>query len=272
MSETKFVETAPGIEIAYQVHGVGSPVIFLHGITEDLTVWDRFIPVFSQSYKMIAVDLRGHGQSTRVDTADVANMTKDIAVLTSKLKLGSPAIIGHSLGGAIGTIFAGALPTESGPVLCIDQPMQVNAFQKVVQGLESELKGTHAEFVSALLQEAEDLGVGYLPEDLQAKIRAFRENANQKLVLSIWYSTMTESAQSMNEKAALLIDNIKTPLFSLHGQDPGLEYADWLVEHSQGSTDVELWFREGHWLHWTAPERFQTSALSFLARAGWGPD
>lgn len=272
MSETKFVETAPGIEIAYQVHGVGSPVIFLHGITENLTVWDQFIPAFSGNYKMVAVDLRGHGQSTPVDKASMAELTQDIIVLTSKLELGSPAIIGHSLGGATGIIFAGASPTGSGPVLCIDEPMQMNAFEKVVRGLESELKGPRTDFVNALWQEAKDLGVERLPEDLQAKIRAFRENANQDLVLSIWNPLFTESVKSLNQQTAHIINNIKTPLLSLHGQDPGLEYADWLVDHSKGVTDVELWFREGHWLHWAAPERFQTSALNFLARTGWGPD
>jgi pimeloyl-ACP methyl ester carboxylesterase len=54
-----------GIEMYYEVHGEGEPLVLLHGFSGSGTsAWGRFIPEFSKSYRVIVPDLRGHGRST----------------------------------------------------------------------------------------------------------------------------------------------------------------------------------------------------------------
>ena len=47
----------------YRVCGTGKPIVLIHGWTMDSLVWSFFIEEFSADYTIIAVDLRGHGQS-----------------------------------------------------------------------------------------------------------------------------------------------------------------------------------------------------------------
>jgi pimeloyl-ACP methyl ester carboxylesterase len=53
-----------GISMAYRVVGEGEPLVLLHGLTQTGASWNRVIEDFSQDYRVIVPDLRGHGYST----------------------------------------------------------------------------------------------------------------------------------------------------------------------------------------------------------------
>jgi pimeloyl-[acyl-carrier protein] methyl ester esterase len=52
--------------IHYQVAGRGKPILLIHGWTMHLGVWDDFVQEFAAKYRIITVDLRGHGKSVSV--------------------------------------------------------------------------------------------------------------------------------------------------------------------------------------------------------------
>ena len=53
-----------GTEIYYETHGQGDPLVLLHGFFGSTLVWERYLADLSARYRVIAVDLRGHGRST----------------------------------------------------------------------------------------------------------------------------------------------------------------------------------------------------------------
>ena len=53
------------IQLNYIEQGQGQPLILLHGNGEDTTYFEHQIPYFSKSYRIIAIDTRGHGKSPR---------------------------------------------------------------------------------------------------------------------------------------------------------------------------------------------------------------
>ena len=53
------------IQLHYIEHGIGFPLLLLHGNGEDHTYFIHQIEYFSQFYRVIAIDTRGHGQSPR---------------------------------------------------------------------------------------------------------------------------------------------------------------------------------------------------------------
>ncbi len=58
------VTSADGIHIAYETRGEGTPaLVFVHGWSCDRTYWDGQLPAFSRQFKVVAVDLAGHGES-----------------------------------------------------------------------------------------------------------------------------------------------------------------------------------------------------------------
>jgi pimeloyl-ACP methyl ester carboxylesterase len=95
--------TVNGIEMYFVDHGEGDPLVMLHGGTGTaLSNWTPYIPTFSQKFRVIAPDLRGHGKTNnpqgewRYDL-----MADDIAALITDLDLKNPSICGWSDGGEI---------------------------------------------------------------------------------------------------------------------------------------------------------------------------
>jgi 3-oxoadipate enol-lactonase len=56
---------ANGILINYETRGTGDPVLFIHGSGMCWKMWEPQSKAFSNRYKMIMVDLRGHGESSK---------------------------------------------------------------------------------------------------------------------------------------------------------------------------------------------------------------
>jgi pimeloyl-ACP methyl ester carboxylesterase len=56
-----------GIELHYEIAGEGDPLVLLHSGTQTTRMWDPFVGAFAEDYRVIAVDLRGHGGSTNPD-------------------------------------------------------------------------------------------------------------------------------------------------------------------------------------------------------------
>lgn len=102
----KFI-THKGTQIFFSDTGKGTAVVLLHGFLENSTMWDYFIADFSKKYRIIAIDLLGHGNTEPLgyvhsmeDNADVVH-----AVL-SELKIRKAVFVGHSMGGYVALAFA----------------------------------------------------------------------------------------------------------------------------------------------------------------------
>lgn len=85
----------------YTSQGTGSPVVFLHGFLEDLTMWERITPNFQQ-HQIICIDLPGHGKSPITKNETMATMAQKVNDLLESLHVENPIIIGHSMGGYVG--------------------------------------------------------------------------------------------------------------------------------------------------------------------------
>ena len=96
------VKSKDGVEIAYTVHGSGEPaLVFVHGWSCNQSYWDEQVKTFSPKYKVVTLDLAGHGLSGH----NRKNYTMqlfgaDIAAVVNKLKLKKIILVGHSMGGA----------------------------------------------------------------------------------------------------------------------------------------------------------------------------
>jgi pimeloyl-ACP methyl ester carboxylesterase len=92
-----------GLEMYYEVHGSGEPVVLLHGAFMTITNnWPGWIGELSKTRKVIAVEMQGHGR-----TADIKrefsheNLADDVAALLDHLKIPSADLIGYSMGGGV---------------------------------------------------------------------------------------------------------------------------------------------------------------------------
>ena len=97
--------TLRGIDLSYQMEGdTGDPLVLVHGFTGDVSDWHHQVGYFSRSYRVLAMDLRGHGQSDAPDDRSsyaITDMAADVEQLISHLALGRYHLVGHSMGGGI---------------------------------------------------------------------------------------------------------------------------------------------------------------------------
>ena len=92
--------SANGINIYYQEGGTGPSLILLHGGIDTHKFWNPFIPKFSEHFRVITPDSRGHGRT--INTADKLGyklMADDLAAFIQELNLERPHIFGYSDGG-----------------------------------------------------------------------------------------------------------------------------------------------------------------------------
>jgi pimeloyl-ACP methyl ester carboxylesterase len=98
-------------------------VVLLHGFTADLRMWAPHIEAFSQDYRVVALDLRGHGRSSA--PADVTSYTmeayaKDVGALLDELGVDICGLIGCSFGGMVALQFAVTCPERVAALVVSD--------------------------------------------------------------------------------------------------------------------------------------------------------
>ena len=100
-----------GKDIYYENRGQGRAVVLLHGFLGARQIWNEFSEELAKSYKVVTVDLPGHGQSDvleEVHTMDL--MAESVKAVLDKLEINECVIIGHSMGGYVALAFARLFP------------------------------------------------------------------------------------------------------------------------------------------------------------------
>ena len=95
-----------GVKLYYRVSGHGPAVILVHGNGEDHSIFDETAALLSCDYTVYALDSRGHGKSSVVETLGYQNMADDVASFIRKLDIRKPVFCGFSDGAIIGMLVA----------------------------------------------------------------------------------------------------------------------------------------------------------------------
>lgn len=91
--------------------GKGKAVVLLHGYLGSYKIWESAINNLSRSYRVIAIDLPGHGNTACFGYAHSMDlMAKCVKAVMDHLRLKKYVIIGHSMGGYVGLSFADLFP------------------------------------------------------------------------------------------------------------------------------------------------------------------
>jgi aminoacrylate hydrolase len=99
------------VEIYYESHGRGDPVLLVSGLGGLASYWNPNLPAFSARHRVVIHDHRGIGQSTRSKIRySVDQMTDDVLRLMDHLQIERAHLVGHSTGGAIGQTLAVTRP------------------------------------------------------------------------------------------------------------------------------------------------------------------
>ena len=91
-----------GLEMYYEIHGTGEPLVLLHGAYMTIDAMGEVVPALAETRQVIAVELQGHGRTADIDRPlTYEQMADDIAALLRHLVIEKADVFGYSMGGGV---------------------------------------------------------------------------------------------------------------------------------------------------------------------------
>ncbi|MBN3724814.1 alpha/beta fold hydrolase [Burkholderia sp. Ac-20379] len=252
--------------------GTGVNVMFIHGWTCDAHDWMWQLPHFERRYRVIAVDLRGHGRSTVTPpgTYRQAHYVADIeSMLAAQSAGGKFVLIGHSMGAQIAARLAATRPDLVGAVVSIDGSLGVS--------------GAAADFLATLTH---DLETGDPAEKVPALFQLLYD-ANTDPALQRWHARRAQGTPAhvaresfgplyfgddqigMGEASEAFCRSLAVPVYHL-GRDPeqATRMRAWFA-HPQSR--VERWSDTGHWIMQDRKDDVNAAVTAWIddVASGW---
>lgn len=128
-----------GLEIYYEIHGDGAPLVLLHGGVAASEAFGANLPALAAHRRVVAVHHQGHGHTRDIDRPFSAEaMADDVAGLIAHLGLQKADVLGYSLGAGVALQVAIRHPQLVGKLVVVSVPMASDGYYpELVQAFES---------------------------------------------------------------------------------------------------------------------------------------
>ncbi len=137
-----------GINLYYETHGSGRPLILLHGGLGSGEMFGPILPTLAAAHQVVAVDLQGHGRTADIDRPlDIRTMADDIAALIGQLGLERPDVMGYSLGGGVALQTAIRHPEVVGKLVAVSANIRRNAIYPEMLAMQGQVSAGAIEFM-----------------------------------------------------------------------------------------------------------------------------
>lgn len=140
-----------GLEMYYEVHGEGEPLILVHGGLQNIALMADFVAEMAQLRQVIAVELEGHGHTPlRGGPLSYEQMADDVAALVAELGLSQVDLLGYSMGGGVAWQVAIRHPQLVRRLIAISAPVKTEGWalemRETTGGFSPETAQAYMEF------------------------------------------------------------------------------------------------------------------------------
>ena len=137
-----------GLNLYYETHGSGRPLILLHGGLGSGEMFGPVIPQLAEHRTVIAPDFQGHGRTADIDRPlDLKLLADDIAALIDHLGLDRPDLVGASLGGGVALQTAAKYPAKVGRLVAASANIRPDAIYPEMRAQQGQVNAAAAEFM-----------------------------------------------------------------------------------------------------------------------------
>src|SRR5258708_6714841 len=146
MSSKHGYASVNGLNLYYEIHGVGEPLILLHGGLGSIDMFGEVLPLLAKGRQVIAVDLQGHGRTADIDRPiRYELMADDIRALIKFLKLPKADVMGYSLGAGTAIRTAIRHPEKVRKLVVVSSPCRQSGWDPEVVTAVKQVTGSAAE-------------------------------------------------------------------------------------------------------------------------------
>jgi pimeloyl-ACP methyl ester carboxylesterase/GNAT superfamily N-acetyltransferase len=237
-----------GVSIAYETKGRGQPaLVFIHGWSCDRSHWAGQLQPLSSEFKVVAVDLGGHGDSGLGRRAwTIESFGEDVAAVVDALGLERVILIGHSMGGDVVMEAARRLKDRVVGIVWLDTYKQLG-------------EGRNAEEVRTFIAR---LGENFIDSTREFVRSMFLPTADSALVERVATDMSSappavalgalESAFSYSRKITRTVTELRVPVIAINSDNAPTD----LESMRRCGVEVMLMPGVGHFLHMEDPDRF----------------
>lgn len=137
-----------GINLYYEIHGAGRPLILLHGGLMSGETFGPVLPMLADKHQVVVADLQGHGRTADIDRPiDMRLMADDIAALIDHLGLEKPDVVGYSLGGGVALHTAVKHPDKVRRLVLVSANIRRDAIPPEMLAQQGQVNAAAAEFM-----------------------------------------------------------------------------------------------------------------------------
>jgi pimeloyl-ACP methyl ester carboxylesterase len=228
----KTVRAEDGLSIICEIRGKGdTALVFLHGWCGDHEYWKHQVDVFAADYRIVTLDLAGHGESGKERKRwTVSSLAGDVEAMAKALELKRVILIGHSMGGPVALMAAKRMPDTVIAVIGVDTlqnaenktPEEIR--KSIPAGFEADFKGMMRKSLPSLLPE------NAAPE-LKEWIVTRAEQQDPKMAIGLMRDSMDLDTKTLLKDAKKPIRCINSggpfPFFTPTAVEINKKYADY---------------------------------------------
>lgn len=259
------IDVATGVKLHYAETGPadGQPVVFLHGYSDSWFSFSRILPLLPTTYRAFALDLRGHGKSSRPAQGYAPrDLAADVIAFLDAQRIDRAVIVGHSMGSIVAQQVALAAPERVTRLVLVSS---VTTIRNVV-GVE-DIGGAILSFTDPVPDEfirefQNSTVVRPVPTEFMEQVYA----ESRRLTARVWQDLLRGMLAT---DPAVGLGRTGIPTLVLWGErDEGFPRAeqDALVRMI-GTASLGTFPGTGHAPHWEQPAEFVAALDAFLRDA-----
>lgn len=250
-------------KISYSDIGKGTAVVLLHGFLENQTMWHYLAPELSKKYRLITIDLLGHGDTECLGYVhtmeDNADMVREVL---SELRIRKAVFGGHSMGGYVALAFAELYPDYIKGLILLNSTSRADNEERKLNR-DRAIKVVKKDYVSFVRLSIANLFTEDHREQLNDEIEKVKLEALKTPLQGIVASL--EGMKIRKDREVLLHFGPYPKMLVLGKKDPVLNYENSLEQIE--NTNVKLvTFPDGHMSHIENKEELKTAMLDFLKK------
>jgi pimeloyl-ACP methyl ester carboxylesterase len=265
-SRTGSTTIADGARITWRSWpgGGAQTVVLVHGIGNDGAGWFDIPDAFAaHGWSVLAVDLRGHGKSSRLAPFSVEQMAADLAVVLRAMPMSRPLLVGHSLGALVCNAAVAQYQAAACGIINLDQPLRLAEFAGLIRSLWPSLR---ADFRSTVVPLFDAMLAHGLPPAQRVTLQSEFANMDAEVALGIWLPLAELELPDIEASVDSTVRAIRLPYLAVHGSNPGNDYQSWLRQRIPAA-ELVVWEGSLHFPHLVHPERFVACAIEFATAA-----
>jgi len=252
-------------KVNFSKQGSGTAIVLLHGFLENSTMWNSISTELSKKFKVICIDLLGHGATENhgyIHTME--NQAEMVKAVLDHLKLKRYIVVGHSMGGYVALAFSELFPTNLKGLCLMNSTALPDTVEKKINRDRAiaAVKQNHKTFVRIAIPML------FSEENRAIFTSEIKEITQEALKISPQGIIAALEGMKVRKNFTSIYNITDFPIQMIIGkQDPALEYETLIAQTKDTKVDV-VEFPDGHMSHIENKTELIEAIIKFIKQCG----